>query len=359
MIHPSSGDILAAPVEALVNTVNCVGVMGRGIALQFKSAFPDNYKQYAQACKRKEVQPGRMFITCTGLLQGPRYIINFPTKRHWRGKSRLEDIEAGLIDLVRVISELGITSIAIPPLGCGLGGLAWPVVRSRIEASATPLESVQIYLYAPASADALKPAVTANHPPTMTPGRAALIGLMHRYLEGLLDPFVSLLEVHKLMYFLQEANQPLKLRYTKAPYGPYAENLRHVFQAIEGHYIKGYGDGGDDPSKRLEIVDGAEQQALQFLVDHPDTQARFQRVCDLVSGFESPFGLELLATVHWLHKQERPSSLGELVQLFHGWSPRKQQFSPRQIQIASAVLADQGWVESLEQATSCTAEPLA
>jgi len=356
MIHPSSGDVLTAPAEALVNTVNCVGVMGRGIALQFKNAFPNNYKQYAQACKRKEVQPGRMFITATGLLQGPRYIINFPTKRHWRGKSRLEDIEAGLVDLVRVIEDLGITSIAIPPLGCGLGGLAWPVVNSRIEASLAPLESVQIHLYTPISADSVKPAVITNNAPSMTPGRAALIGLMHRYLEGLLDPFVSLLEVHKLMYFLQEANQPLKLRYTKAPYVPYAENLRHVFQAIEGHYLKGYGDGGDDPSKRLEIVDGAEQQALQFLADHPDTQARFRRVCDLVSGFETPFGLELLATVHWLHKHEHPSSLSELVQRFHAWSPRKQQFSPRQIQIASSVLADQGWIEPLAESTTLTAE---
>ena len=359
MIHPSSGDILAAPVEALVNTVNCVGVMGRGIALQFKNAFPDNYKQYAQACKREEVQPGRMFITSTGLLQGPRYIINFPTKRHWRGKSRLEDIETGLVDLVRVIEEHGITSIAIPPLGCGLGGLAWPVVNSRINAALAPLQSVQIHLYAPASIDVLKPIVNASATPPMTPGRAALVGLMDRYLGGLLDPFVSLLEVHKLMYFLQVANEPLRLRYTKAPYGPYAENLRHVFQAIEGHFIKGYGDGGDDPSKRLAIVAGAEEQALHFLADHPDTQARFRRVSDLVSGFESPFGLELLATVHWLHKQEQPSSISELVQLFHAWSPRKQQFSPRQIQIASAVLADQGWVDPLAESTTFTAEPLA
>jgi O-acetyl-ADP-ribose deacetylase (regulator of RNase III) len=359
MIHPSSGDILAAPVEALVNTVNCVGVMGRGIALQFKNAFPDNYKQYAQACKREEVQPGRMYIISTGLLQGPRYIINFPTKRHWRGKSRLEDIETGLVDLVRVIEEHGITSIAIPPLGCGLGGLAWPVVKPLIEAALAPLNSVQIYLYAPACVDAVRPTVIANNAPAMTPGRAALIGLMHRYLEGLLDPFVSLLEVHKLMYFLQEANQQLKLRYVKAPYGPYAENLRNVLQAIEGHYIKGYGDGGDEPSKKLEIAKGAEQQALQFLSDHPDTEARFRRVSDLVSGFESPFGLELLATVHWLHKQEHPSSLSELVQLFHGWSPRKQQFSSRQIQIASAVLADQGWVDPLAESTTFTAGPLA
>jgi spoIIIJ-associated protein len=128
-----------------------------------------------------------MYITSTGLLQGPRYIINFPTKRHWRGKSRLEDIETGLVDLVRVIEEHGITSVAIPPLGCGLGGLAWPMVKPRIEAALAPLNSVKIYLYAPACADAVRPTVIANNAPAMTPGRAALIGLMHRYLEGLLD----------------------------------------------------------------------------------------------------------------------------------------------------------------------------
>jgi hypothetical protein len=181
----------------------------------------------------------------------------------------------------------------------------------------------------------------------MTPGRAALIGLMHRYLGGLMDPFVSLLEVHKLMYFLQEAGEPLKLRYTKAPYGPYSENLRHVLKAIEGHFIEGYGDGGDDPSKPLEIVTGTQRQAIEFLTDHPDTEVRFQRVCDLVSGFESPFGMELLATVHWLHTREQPNCLDDLVQQTYEWNPRKRQFSPRQIQLASHVLAKQGWVKPL------------
>jgi hypothetical protein len=181
----------------------------------------------------------------------------------------------------------------------------------------------------------------------MTPGIAALIGLMQQYLIGLLDPFVSLLEVHKLMYFLQEAGEPLKLRYTKAPYGPYSENLRHVLKAIEGHFIAGYGDGGDDPSKPLEIVTGTQQLAIEFLADHPDTEARFQRVCDLVSGFESPFGLELLATVHWLQTREQPNGLDHLVQQTYEWNPRKRQFSPRQIQLASTVLAQQGWVEPL------------
>jgi O-acetyl-ADP-ribose deacetylase (regulator of RNase III) len=348
MIQPASGDILEAPAEALVNTVNCVGVMGRGIALQFKTAFPDNFKQYAKACKQQEVQPGRMFVTSTNLLQGPRFIINFPTKRHWRGKSRIEDIDAGLQDLARVIKELQISSIAIPPLGCGLGGLAWSIVRGRIEHALAPLDHVQVLLFAPSQREVMHPVVKSKNKPAMTPGRAALVVLMHRYLSGLLDPFVSLLEAHKLMYFLQEAGQPLRLNYRKSHYGPYAENLRHVFQEIEGHLIQGYGDGGDEPSKPLTIVEGAEQDAIKYLDAHPETEARFRRVCDLVSGFESSFGLELLATVHWLRAHENPQTIMDLVRLTHAWNARKRQFSPRQIQLANTVLAKGGWVQALE-----------
>ena len=123
MISYTSGDILKANAEALVNTVNCVGVMGRGIALQFKNAFPENFAAYAKACQKKEVIPGKMFVYRTGTLITPYFIINFPTKRHWRGKSLLEDIETGLLDLAGVIRHYGIRSIAIPPLGSGLGGL--------------------------------------------------------------------------------------------------------------------------------------------------------------------------------------------------------------------------------------------
>jgi O-acetyl-ADP-ribose deacetylase (regulator of RNase III) len=352
MIQPASGDILESPAEALVNTVNCVGVMGRGIALQFKNRYPENYKEYAQACKLNEVRPGRMFVTNTNQFQGPRYIINFPTKRHWRGKSRLEDIDAGLADLVRVVADLKITSIAVPPLGCGLGGLPWRLVKTRIQEAFQGLNQVQVYLFEPISEASSKPIVKAHKAPQMTAGRAALVGLMHRYLCGLLDPFVSLLEVHKLMYFLQEADEPLKLRFKAAHYGPYADNLRHVLNAIEGHFIKGYGDGGDTPEKPLTILDDAGEQAMHYLTNHPATQARFQRVADLVAGFESPFGLELLATVHWLQSHEHPQSIADLVRLTHAWNARKRQFSPRQIQLASTVLAQGGWVKPLKETTS-------
>jgi O-acetyl-ADP-ribose deacetylase (regulator of RNase III) len=232
MIEFRTGNILEADVEALVNTVNCVGIMGRGIALQFKKAFPSNFKAYAAACKRDEVQPGRMFVFERGRLESPRYIINFPTKRHWKGASKLSDIEAGLDALRQEIKSRGIHSIAIPPLGSGLGGLNWPDVRAAIGSALADLPGVEITVFEPSGA--ADPAALRNREvPTMTAGRAALIGLMDRYIAGLLDPFITLLEVHKLMYFMQEAGEPLRLKYVKAYYGPYAENLRHVLSAVK------------------------------------------------------------------------------------------------------------------------------
>lgn len=348
MIEYKAGDILNEQVEALVNTVNCVGVMGRGIALQFKNAFPENYKAYSQACKREEVQPGRMFVYDYEKMIYPRYIINFPTKRHWRGKSRMEDIETGLEALVDEIQKRNIQSIAVPPLGSGLGGLKWVEVRQRIEDYLSKLNHVQIIVFEPKGAPEAGKMAHIKNAPRMTPGRAALVGLMQRYLSGLLDPFVTLIEVHKLMYFLQKAGEPLKLNYQKGSYGPYAERLRHVLKGVEGHYITGYADGGDAPKKQLKLVPGAVKDAKLFLQNHPDTCTRFDRVSDLVDGFETPFGLELLATVHWVIKESQANNLDEVVQLTHSWNNRKKQFSPRQIEIATRMLKKKGWLEDLD-----------
>ena len=153
MIRTATGDLLKADVEALVNPVNTVGVMGRGLALQFKRAFPDNFRAYAAACKAGEVAPGRMFIFETGRSTKPKFIVNFPTKRHWRNKSRLEDIEAGLAALVSDVARLEIRSIAIPPLGCGLGGLPWSKVRPRIHEAFAEHEKVDVHIYEPARDD--------------------------------------------------------------------------------------------------------------------------------------------------------------------------------------------------------------
>lgn len=345
MIEYKTGDILREDAEALVNTVNSVGIMGRGIALQFKNAFPENFKSYAAACGRNEVQPGRMFVVETGRLTNPRYIINFPTKRHWRGKSRIEDIEAGLAALAEEIRSRNIRSIAIPPLGSGLGGLDWSDVRPRIEARLRGLSDIKIIIFEPSDASADARTNRSSDVPKMTPGRAALVGLMHRYLNGLLDPLITLLEVHKLMYFMQTAGEPLRLRYAKGPYGPYAENLRHVLKAVEGHLVSGYADGGDAPDKQLKLVPGALEDAVSFLKNKATTQTRLERVSNLVEGFESPFGLELLATVHWIASKEPVQTLDDVVTWTYAWSDRKKQYSRRQIALAVDVLSRKGWIE--------------
>ncbi|MBK9577100.1 MAG: macro domain-containing protein [Fibrobacteres bacterium] len=344
MIRTTQGNILEAQAEALVNTVNCVGVMGRGIALQFKQTFPDNFKTYEQACKRQEVQPGRVFVHSTGTITLPRFILNFPTKRHWRGQSRLEDIQSGLDDLVRQVRELEIHSIAIPPLGSGLGGLPWSSVRPLIIEAFQALPEVEVILYEPTpSRDDSRPNLSTAAP-KMSPGRASLVAMMRRYLDGFMDPDVCLLEVHKLMYFLQESGEPLRLSYEKAPYGPYATNLRHVLKAVEGHLVSGYKEG-DDPDTPLNLVPGATEDAQIFLEAHPATLERVDRTAKLVEGFESPFGMELLATVHWVTAHEGLRKLPEVVDAIHSWNTRKREkFTPNQIGIALRHLESHGWL---------------
>jgi O-acetyl-ADP-ribose deacetylase (regulator of RNase III) len=347
MITYKTGNILQADVDALVNTVNCVGVMGRGIAAQFKKSYPDNFAAYARACNQGDVQPGRMFIFEPAQLSGPRFVINFPTKRHWKGKSRMEDIRSGLEALAKDIQELGIRSIAVPPLGSGLGGLDWRDVRPLIQDALAPLADVEVLIYEPSDVrpDARPNSSTAV--PKMTPGRAALIGLMRRYLAGLMDPDVSLLEVHKLMYFLQEAGEPLKLKFNKAHYGPYAENLRHVLRAIEGHYVSGYMNDGDKPDSALQLVPGARELADETLKNQPGTIDNCERVARLIDGFESPIGMELLATVHWVSINEvKPLDKGGVVHAVHAWSTRKRTFSEAQIAAAFDRLVQEHWLVS-------------
>lgn len=344
MIRFQRGNIIDTPVEALVNTVNCVGVMGRGIALQFKQRFPANFKAYAKACDREEVQPGRMFVYDTGELTYPRYIINFPTKRHWRGKSRIEDIQAGLEALVTELRERRITSVAIPPLGSGLGGLQWSEVRPLIESALAGLPELDVLVFEPGGGPVDPKPNRSSSVPKLTAGRASLVGLMHKYLSGLMDPAVTLLEIHKLMYFLQTAGEPLRLRYVKGPYGPYAENLRHVLRAVEGHLITGYKDDGDDPTQEISLVPGAVADAERFLAQHPATHARFARVSHLVQGFETSFGLELLATVHWVMSREGAKEDESVERATYAWSDRKSQFSTDQIRLAAGRLRAGGWV---------------
>lgn len=356
MIRIARGNLLQAPVEALVNTVNCVGYMGKGIALQFKQAFPANFKAYEAACKLGEVAPGRVLVHDHGMLIEPRYVINFPTKRHWRGKSRMDDIESGLAALVSEVRQRGIRSIAIPPLGCGLGGLEWDEVRPRIEAAFAAVPDVDVHLYAPAGSPAARAMPVRTARPGMTPARALFIKLMQAY--AALDYSRTLLEVQKLAYFLQVAGEPLKLRYEAGIYGPYAHNLNKVLEALEGHYIRGYGDS-QRPDAEIELLPGAIEAAEAFIDHDSESRSRLSRVAELIEGFETPYGMELLATVHWAGTNggrdgAAPArTVNEAVSIVHAWNPRKQRiFKPQHVQKAWDRLADLGWLGGAREPTS-------
>ena len=285
-----------------------------------------------------------VFVVETGQLTNPRYIINFPTKRHWRGKSRLADIDAGLVALVREVKVRGIASIAVPPLGCGLGGLDWGEVQPRIVRAFSALPDVRVMIFSPSRTPAAFYMARSRTAPSMTSGRAVLVKLIERYRAGLLDPFITLLEVQKLLYFAQEAGEPLRLRFVKAIYGPYAENLRQVLAQIEGHFVSGYLDGGDTPTKQLQLVPGATAEADACIQGTPETLTRIYRVGELVDGFETPFGMELLATVHWVVSRGKVAGDDAVVDAVHSWNERKRSFTPRQITIAADRLEAKGWL---------------
>jgi O-acetyl-ADP-ribose deacetylase (regulator of RNase III) len=348
MIEIAKGNLLGADAEALVNTVNCVGYMGKGIALQFKQAFPENFKAYEAACRAGKVVPGKMFVFDNGRLLNPRYIINFPTKRNWRGKSRIQDIKSGLQALAADVRRLGIHSIAVPPLGCGLGGLDWRVVRPMIEQTFAASPNVRVLLFEPAGTPDAKAMPVRTARPRMTPARALFIKLMDAY--AALEYSRTLLEVQKLAYFLQEAGEPLRLKYEAGHYGPYATNLNKVLEVMEGHFIRGYGDS-QKPGAEIELLPGAVEEAAIFLADKSDSLARLEQVAQLIQGFETPYGMELLATVHWVAHRGGPQSkepaadADSAIRQIHAWNPRKQQvFKREHIRTAWQQLEQSGWM---------------
>jgi len=348
MITIKQGDLLTAQAEALVNTVNCVGVMGKGVALQFKKAFPENCKAYEKACKAEEVRPGKMFIFDAGGLMQPRWVINFPTKRHWLGKSRMEDVEAGLLALVAEVKRLKIKSLAIPPLGCGNGGLDWARVRPCIEKAFAELSNVDVQLFEPIGAPKIEKMTNRTEKPRLTVARALFIKLLNIYKQA--DYRLSLLEIQKLAYFLQESGQPLRLNFERHKYGPYAHNLNHVLSRLDGHYIHGYGDNtGKADKASISIHSGAVDEADRFLTESGEVEslARVRKVQQLIEGFETPYGMELLATVHWVstHVENPPASEEEAIPLVQQWSSRKAElFTAKHIQKTYQRLKECSWL---------------
>lgn len=308
MIHYLQGNLLEADVEALVNTVNTVGVMGKGIALMFKDRFPNNMQEYAKACKAGEVVTGKMFVTQTGELMGPQWIVNFPTKQHWRAKSKMEWVEDGLSDLRRFISENQIKSIAIPPLGAGNGGLDWEDVKPKVEQALADLTDVEILVFEPTSK--YQNVAKKSGIEKLTPARAMVAELVRRY--WILGMECSLLEIQKLAWFLQRVveaqglKNELKLSFEAHNYGPYANNLNHLLNALDGSYLTSDKRIPDcDPLDVIAFNDIKKKKVEVYLKSEGKAfLPALEKASQVIDGFESPFGMELLSTVDWLLVKE-------------------------------------------------------
>ncbi len=305
MITFTQGNLLDADVEAVVNTVNTVGIMGKGIALMFKEQFPRNFEAYERACKAGEMQTGKMFVTENKELFGPKWIINFPTKTHWRVKTKPEWVEDGLRDLVRVIEEKGIRSIAVPPLGCGNGGLEWRDVRPMIVSALGGIEGLEAVVYEPTAK--YQNVAKRTGVEKLTPARALVAEMIRRYC--LLGIDCSILEVQKLAWFIErgvkrlQVDDPLKFRFAANKYGPYSHNLQKLLDSLDGSYLrcdKRLADAGPldliwfDETKRDRVaayLSSGEGKTYAGVLGWASST---------IDGFESPLGMELLATVDWM-----------------------------------------------------------
>ena len=308
MIEFTQGNLLEAKADALVNTVNTVGVMGKGIALMFKERYDDNFRQYAQACKAKQVHTGKMFVTEPRELDGPRWIVNFPTKQHWRSPSRLEWVTEGLHDLRRFLLDEHVKSIAIPPLGAGNGGLDWPVVREQIEQVLGDLDT-RITVFEPTSI--YQNVAKRSGVEKLTIPRALIAELVRRY--WVLGMECSLLEIQKLAWFLERAMQrrqptddPMNLQFEANKFGPYAHRLTKLLDGLDGSYLRSDKRIADaDPFDVIWFNDERKDLVQAFLQSEAKAySSALEDTSALIAGFESPFGMELLATVDWLISRE-------------------------------------------------------
>lgn len=350
MITFTQGNLLEARVEALVNTVNAFGVMGKGIALMFKERFAENYRLYADACKARKVQIGKIFVTEVHELDSAHWIVNFPTKQHWSKPSQLPWIIEGLKDLRRFIIENQIKSIAIPPLGAGNGGLEWESVREQIEFILGDLSNIEIIVFEPTKQ--YQNVAKRTGVEKLTPARALVAELVRRY--WVLGMECTLLEIQKLAWFLERSieqfspqNNPLNLQFVAHKYGPYANRLSHLLNSLDGSFL--HCEKRISDANPLDVIWFNDERRI-YVQTYLKTEVReyepvLEYTAKLIDGFESPFGMELLATVDWLLKKENIQPTVQAIRegLQHwpteGAAERKNRlFDDRAIEIALARL---------------------
>lgn len=356
MIHYVKGNLFDSDAEALVNTVNTVGVMGKGIALQFKEAFPENFRVYHNACRNKELHIGDLLVVAdSNLASGSKTIINFPTKTHWKLPSEYSYIEQGLQSLRREIISRHIKSIAIPPLGSHNGGLDWLRVKQMIETALGDLDC-DIYLYEPSEAIIEK---MKSERVKLTPARAMLLTMLADLTKN--GEFASVFAAEKLVYFMQRlgASDIFKVEFRPCYYGPYSGGkVAHVLYALNGSYIKGMGGMDNRPFDFIWLLDDAEQEALQFIRES-DIAERLSEISEktksLLRDYYSNYSLELLASVDYLlntvpslqnwrsdDEQKVVDSLEEEIQ---HWSKRKEHiFKRNHLNEAYRYLKGQSWL---------------
>lgn len=333
------GNLLEAHTQALVNTVNTVGVMGKGIALQFKEAFPMNFKIYAAACKKKELHTGQLLVVKEQTLEGEKIIINFPTKTEWFMKSKYEYVEEGLKELAKVIEEYKIESIAIPPLGCGNGGLKWENVKPMIEKYLGHFTQVNIQVFEPNEAvkEILKQQ-DATKEVKLTPARAMVLYSMFYYES--LGENASLFVANKLAYFLQRLGEKSlnKLKFQASHYGPYAVQVEHLLHNVNGKYLKGLEQMNAKAFEPLELQYDKVKEVSDYIKKElsAEQRTRLSNLVKLIDGFQSALSLEILATVDFVRKDKPGMNPEDIVKTIHNWSDRKSKlFQEKYIRIAA------------------------
>lgn len=326
MIRYVKGNMLSSPAEALVNTVNTEGVMGKGIALQFKNKFPSNFIEYTAACKNGWLQPGRLLIVKDGTLEDEKLIINFPTKTKWYLKSKYEYIESGLKTLVEEVRNRNIKSIAIPPLGCGHGGLKWEKVKPMMEQYLSALENVDISIYEPN--DEVKEIVKQEEPKKdveLTTAKAMVLYSLYYY-ESLGEES-SLFVANKLAYFLQRLGEPSlkRLKFEASHYGPYSVQLGHMMHALNGKYLHGLEQMDAKPFEMLDLNYNSFEEVRKFVHQQLNAEEiqRIKNLISLIDGFQTSLSLETLATVDFVKHTYKAKTKSEVIQKIHTWSERK------------------------------------
>ncbi len=320
MIRFTTGNIFDSSADALVNTVNTEGVMGKGIALQFKKQFPSNYKVYREACKQNRFHIGDLlFFEEENLVEGRKWIINFPTKTTWRQPSQYSYIEKGLEELKKTIPLYPIRSIALPPLGSGNGGLDWNRVKELIKVHLMDVD-LDITVFEPNAAIHEK---MKTERVKLTEARAMLLFMLFQLVKN--GEFVSEFSSEKICYFLQRfgAKKHLKLQFEPQFYGPYSGLVKRVLNHLNGSYIMGYGGMDKKPFEEMTLVPDGEAEVLKYLEERQDLKEIVKKTDEFLSGFYSDFGLELLSTIDFIMLSKKTVDKDSVKEYLHSWSDRK------------------------------------